>query len=216
MLEQGEKRRSRPPRKAHEAGRAPTRDRLLAGAREAFAELGYAGTRVEDVVTRAGTSHGTFYTYFADKHGVLLALTEQTARELYGSAASPVLDPPPRTPRDVIRARTAAFMDTYARDWDVVRTWIQASGVHPEVEQLRARIRTAISKVLAAWLADDQERGLIRREVDVEVAVVALVAMSEEFSNRWLSEGRALGDREVDQVTDLWVHAVYEQHALER
>lgn len=195
--------------------RAPTRDRLLRGARAAFAELGYAGTRVKDIVTRAGTSHGTFYTYFTDKHDVLLALTEQTAREVYGSAASPVAGPASQTPHDIIRARTAAFMDTYERDWDVVRTWIQASGVHPDVEELRSRIRSAIAKGLARWLADDQARGRVRSEVDVEVAVVALVAMSEEFANRWLSDGRSLGDREIDQLTDLWVHAVYTEPSAE-
>ena len=39
----------------------------MAAARESFAKLGFASTRVADIVARAGTSHGTFYTYFDDK-----------------------------------------------------------------------------------------------------------------------------------------------------
>ncbi len=53
----------------------PTRERLLAAARESFANRGFASTRVADIVGLAGTSHGTFYTYFEDKRDVLLALT---------------------------------------------------------------------------------------------------------------------------------------------
>ena len=45
--------------------------------------------------------------------------------------------------------------------------------------------------------------------------IVALVAMTEEFANRWLSDGRSLGDREIDQLTDLWVHAVYTEPSAE-
>ncbi|HJW36463.1 MAG TPA: helix-turn-helix domain-containing protein, partial [Actinomycetes bacterium] len=40
-----------------------TRARLLVAARQAFADLGYARARVEDVVARAGVGHGTFYAY---------------------------------------------------------------------------------------------------------------------------------------------------------
>ena len=52
----------------------PTRERLLAAARESFAKLGFASTRVADIVALASTSHGTFYTYFDDKRDALLAL----------------------------------------------------------------------------------------------------------------------------------------------
>lgn len=45
--------------------------RLLTAGREALREVGYADLRVDDVVTRAGTSHGTFYLYFSDKRDLL-------------------------------------------------------------------------------------------------------------------------------------------------
>src|SRR6266511_4117011 len=48
-----------------------TRAKLLAAARRAFAELGYAKARVEDVVTAAGVGHGTFYAYFPNKQAAL-------------------------------------------------------------------------------------------------------------------------------------------------
>ncbi len=43
-----------------------TRTNLIESGRQAILERGIDGTRVDDVVTRAGTSHGTFYLYFAN------------------------------------------------------------------------------------------------------------------------------------------------------
>ena len=68
----------------------PTRERLLAAARESFAKLGFASTRVADIVALAGTSHGTFYTYFDDKRDALLALTQEAASAIYGAAVAPL------------------------------------------------------------------------------------------------------------------------------
>src|SRR6266545_2721880 len=59
-----------------------TRAKLLAAARRAFAELGYAKARVEDVVTAAGVGHGTFYAYFPNKQAALAALVREHAGTL--------------------------------------------------------------------------------------------------------------------------------------
>jgi AcrR family transcriptional regulator len=51
----------------------PVRDRLVAAAAEVFAERGYDGTRVPEVVRRAGLSTGAIYTNFRNKADLLLA-----------------------------------------------------------------------------------------------------------------------------------------------
>ena len=76
----------------------PTRERLLAAARESFAKLGFASTRVADIVALAGTSHGTFYTYFDDKRDALLALTQEAASAIYGAAVAPLAGSERRVP----------------------------------------------------------------------------------------------------------------------
>lgn len=188
-----------------------TRERLMLAARESFGELGFASTRVDDIVKRAGTSHGTFYTYFEDKRDVLLALTEQAAGVIYGTAVAPLLRSAVRSPRDAVRARVAAFFRTYTDQADIVRTWNQASGMHREVDEVRGRIRDSIIGAVARLLGEDKERGLIFAEVDIEIAAVALVAMVEEFAARWFAERRPVGELEVDQLTDLWVRSVYRE-----
>lgn len=49
------------------------RQRLLAAATVAVCEKGYAGMTVRDMTAGAGVSRRTFYEYYADKQGVLLA-----------------------------------------------------------------------------------------------------------------------------------------------
>ncbi len=191
----------------------PTRERLLEGAREAFAERGYASTRVADIVALAGTSHGTFYTYFDDKRDAFLVLADQAASAIYGAAVAPLAKAPQGSARAAMRARMATFFRAYSEWWDVVRTWDHASALHPEVEELRARIRGSIVEQLRRVLALQREQGQVDQGLDPEIAAIALTAMVEEFANRWLALGRTAGATEINQLTELWAGALYGSRA---
>jgi AcrR family transcriptional regulator len=52
--------------------------RLVAAAREAFAEHGYAGVNVADICTTAGIAKGSFYRYFDSKEAIFLAAARST------------------------------------------------------------------------------------------------------------------------------------------
>jgi AcrR family transcriptional regulator len=63
--------------------RAQTRARLLAAAREVFAQRGYNGASLDLVSEHAGCTKGALYHHFGSKEGLLLALMdEQYARRL--------------------------------------------------------------------------------------------------------------------------------------
>jgi AcrR family transcriptional regulator len=59
------------------ARREATRQRVLDAAREVFAEKGVIGGTVEDICERAGFTRGAFYSNFADKDDVVVALIER-------------------------------------------------------------------------------------------------------------------------------------------
>ena len=48
-----------------------TRARLIAAAEEIIAEVGFTALRVEEVVLRAGTAKGTFFSHFKDKDALM-------------------------------------------------------------------------------------------------------------------------------------------------
>ncbi|HEV2059129.1 MAG TPA: helix-turn-helix domain-containing protein, partial [Solirubrobacteraceae bacterium] len=62
------------------AKKAANRAAILDAARAVFAELGYGGTSVRDVIRRTDLASGTFYNYFPDKESLFHAVLEQSAQ----------------------------------------------------------------------------------------------------------------------------------------
>jgi len=72
------------------ARRARTRARLMAAALSVFAERGVIGASVEEICEAAGFTRGAFYSNFADKDALVLALIEQGVAEEYAAAEEAV------------------------------------------------------------------------------------------------------------------------------
>ena len=64
------------------ATKAANRAAILAAARAVFAEMGYGGASVRDVVRRTDLATGTFYNYFPDKESLFRAVLEESAEEV--------------------------------------------------------------------------------------------------------------------------------------
>ena len=56
-------------------------DQILAGARDAFLELGFEGASVDEIARRARVSKGTLYNYFPDKRTLFAAFMEAECQE---------------------------------------------------------------------------------------------------------------------------------------
>ena len=62
------------------ATKAANRAAILDAARAVFAERGYGGTSVRDVIRRTDLATGTFYNYFPDKESLFRAVLDQSAQ----------------------------------------------------------------------------------------------------------------------------------------
>ena len=95
--------KTRPPREAvHEKpprrqqNKSLFRMRILRAAMNVFGRLGYADTRVEDIIGEAGISRPTFYRYFKSKEDVFDAVDEVVSMsflQTWTSAVASVEDP---------------------------------------------------------------------------------------------------------------------------
>lgn len=93
------------------ADAARNRARLLAAAKELFAERGVAAVSLDDVVAAAGVGKGTLFRRFGDKAGLAVALLDEQERELQRA----ILDgPPPLGPGAPPTERLLAFVHRYA------------------------------------------------------------------------------------------------------
>jgi AcrR family transcriptional regulator len=206
-----------PGRRAHYARPVPhapeTRTKLLAASRRAFAELGYAKARVEDIVSRAGVGHGTFYAYFPNKRAALAALMRANAATLVDLAAEPWR-------AGDLRASLVSVLDgladLYERDADLIGLWTEAAMHDAELGQVLDDVRQQFVARIARNVERAQAAGLAR-PVHATTAATALAAMAEQTMFLRVVRGEPL-DRTltVRTLADLWYHALYLPEAERR
>jgi AcrR family transcriptional regulator len=183
-----------------------TRAKLLAAARRAFAELGYAKARVEDVVTAAGVGHGTFYAYFPNKQAALAALVREHAGTLEELAMKPWR-------AGDVRASLAEVLgglaDLYERDADMLLLWTEAAVHDPELEAILDEVRRQFVERIARNVERAAKQGLAW-PVDPFTAATALAAMAERTLFLLATRKESLDrDQTVEVLANLWYHALY-------
>src|SRR5881392_4184991 len=134
-------------------GRQTVRRLLEAGLAE-FDERGFQSVRVDDIVRRAQTSHGTFYLYFANKDDFFKALLRDALHDMgVITDAFPVVTRNDAG-RAALRQWVHTFCETYAAHAAVIRILSQADLVGEEVWgdglQLLFRLAEAITQGMTA------------------------------------------------------------------
>ena len=109
-------------------GRKTVHKLLEAGLAE-FDEKGFQAVRVDDVVRRAKTSHGTFYLYFANKDDFFGALSQEALRAMDRLTDEFPVVTPDGAGRAALRNWVSDFCDTYAAHATVLGTMSQAQVV---------------------------------------------------------------------------------------
>ena len=200
-------------------GRQTVRRLLEAGLAE-FDERGYQAVRVDDIVRRARTSHGTFYLYFANKDDFFKTLLRDALHDMGAiTDAFPVVTRNDAG-RAALRQWVHSFCETYAAHAAVIRILSQADLVGEEVWgdglQLLFRLAEAITQGMTAasplWQAGDtggQARdagqpvgnGAAAPAGHAELTALALLMMVERVNYLLTVEVRLPRDEMVDRLT---------------
>jgi AcrR family transcriptional regulator len=118
---------------------AKTRQRLLDAGATVLPARGYHDTRVDDVVTAAGVSHGTFYRYFENTDDFFRVLAEDASGEMVA-----LLDRlRPDGEADELRSWLRAWFDTYQSNGGVISTW-QEMQTSPELASFSLEVAAAV------------------------------------------------------------------------
>lgn len=134
------------------------------------AERGYRGLRVDHVVTAAGVSRGSFYTYFDDIEDFVRLVGVRAIQEV-----STVVGDLPEVPdRAALRRWLARYAEVNLASGPMVRVWIEA--IEGPLRQDRAAVIDWGRRRLAAMLRT-RELG------DVEVGAEVLLAIVEVFGS---------------------------------
>jgi AcrR family transcriptional regulator len=152
------------------------RDRLVAAAAEVFAERGYEGARVQEIVRRAGLSTGAIYTNFRNKADLLLAAvgTAQVDSlfatiELAADAADGLRFAGHELPTARRATRPLLFEAMVAARRD------------PEVAALLRRRLMKFRSLMAHAIASGQHAGSVASDVDAAAAAEFCQALGMGF-----------------------------------
>lgn len=184
-----------------------TRDSLVAAARTIFERDGYIDSRLVDIATEAKCSIGSFYTWFDSKDVIFAAVLHEAQSDMLhpGTGRIEKTDDPVA----IIGASNRAYFEAYRRNARLNQLLQQVSWVDPRFRALRRARTDAFVNRNARAISDLQQRGLADRQVDAEVAAMALSGMVSR-----LATDAFLFDLEHDvevlvvTATRLWTNAL--------
>ena len=176
-----------------------TRRRILEVAAEAFADRGYAGTSLSDVLKASGVTKGGFYFHFPSKEALALAALRHKQEQWAGLVMAAVM----RHPRavDQLQAMVEALCDLHEQDRS-------CRAISRLCTELGTQLTTWMDLV-AALLRRGQDEGDIRPDVEPEIA--AEVAVESFIGLETVAEvltGRADLRRRAHNFRDLWFAAI--------
>jgi AcrR family transcriptional regulator len=111
----------------HDDG-ASTVDGLLRAGRSTLLARGYFATRIDDIVSAAGVSHGAFYRYFTNKADFTRVLVVRAMRPLWATLTElPIADEAGAPSRTDLRRWLQRFNRVRAEDAAVLGVWLDAA-----------------------------------------------------------------------------------------
>ena len=187
-----------------------TRRRILEVAAESFADRGYAGTSVNDVLKASGVTKGGFYFHFPSKEALALATLRHKQEQWAGAVMASVLQRPGAV--DQLEAMVEALCDLHEQDRScraIGRLCTELGDEHPELRPELGTQLTTWMDLVAALLRRGQDEGDIRPDVEPEIA--AEVAVESFIGLETVAEvltGRADLRRRAHNFRDLWFAAI--------
>jgi AcrR family transcriptional regulator len=171
-----------------------TRDHILAAALEAFAERGYVGVTIDDIVRRAGIGRATFYLHFDSKAAVLREL-RNTQMQVWSQQDAPRGG---KSGRPSIRAFFEKVVDFYTSSPELYKALHQARAADPE---FAAAHRETMEANVKDWVRTNVMPGAA--EERLRLAIAMMYTMVDSFMHLWLVDGWPLDrDAAIEAMTD--------------
>jgi AcrR family transcriptional regulator len=184
---------------------------LLEAARFIIARDGYATAKIADIAALAGTAMGSFYTYFAGKENLLVALAVDFKHDIGRRFAA--IDTKRPGLEELMRELVACYWDAYVAHAPVLAGIQQAAATSHEVSETWRGLRADSRRQLTASIVFMQSRGH-GLGIDPDAASSALCAMMDGFCRTWIVGGGEV-DREtiersvaVDTLAAIWYRTV--------
>ena len=167
-----------------------------------FENRGFHGVRVDDVVRRAGISHGTFYLYFSNKEDLFKALLKDALHDMEIVAGDFPVVTSDETGLSVLRQWVRKFFRAYAAHATVIRILSQADLVPEEVFGDGLQLFFSIAESMTTGMTAAAEAAG-RHQERAELTAVACLMMLERVNYLISAEVQLPADEMADRIADI-------------
>jgi AcrR family transcriptional regulator len=167
-----------------------------------FEERGFHGVRVDDVVRRAGISHGTFYLYFSNKEDLFKALLLDALRDMEVVAGDFPIVTRDDAGKTVLRRWVRKFFAVYAVHATVIRILSQADLVPEEVYGDGLQMLFSISEAMTTGMTA-ATRSAGQQTEHVELTALACLMMLERVNYLLSAEVKLPVDEMANRIADI-------------
>ena len=175
------------------------REKLIHAAIKAFAEKGYHGTKISDIVAGAGYTQPTFYLHFSSKQAIYQYLIDRVRTELREvisgariSAVSPMTDV-----REKLNAAIRAFLQYFVDNPNL------ASIGYFDLER-NAGLRDEIIALVSRNIAFEQGAGYCRTDLDPVFLSECYNGSLERLIRVYLLTGKLDASALAEKIADLY------------
>jgi AcrR family transcriptional regulator len=183
------------------ARRALTREKLMAAASTVFADRGIPGASVEEICEAAGFTRGAFYSNFADKDQLVLALIQARVQAQYAAAEQAIATVKAttgdRTPAELVSIAITAFEEAARPGREGILTQHELLLYAARQAQLREpylAFADECLKQLATLLADALRFTGLEFAIDFGVGIELLTATHNHLEMQALFTGQLDSD----------------------
>jgi TetR/AcrR family transcriptional regulator len=179
---------------------ADKRERILREAALLFAERGFNQTDMAELAIRAGVSKGSLYTYFESKEDLYLYVCrdgmERSRQAVYGD-----MDSEWNIYRQVehIFRRGARFVREFP-EYLILYTNISSAGMERFSGLMSLEVEKYTAEYLKQLIRRDKQRGLVRKEVDVNWAAFFINSLYIVFMTSLVSGHFSIRMREYLEI----------------
>ena len=165
-----------------------TRRRLLDAAETVFADKGYHGAAVDDIIQASDSSKGGFYFHFPNKEAIFLALIEALTPKLEAAVDSAIASE--ADPVAQLDSALRVALETFSRHRRLSRILlVEAVGLGHGFDEKLMRVRGHFAAMIQRWLDLAVQTGRIA-PMDTETVSWAWFGAINEIVVRWLITGQ--------------------------
>ena len=200
-----------------------TRAAIEQAARKLFAERGFHGTTLADIMSAAGKSAAVFYRYFADKEDLLAALAESFLHDVVtpSGLSLHLPDSPPQaggTPTDddnFFTAVVTGYWNIFRQNIGIMIAVAQLAATQHRFAAVQNEFRRFGMDIVAASVRRAQEQGY-GAELNPQHTAAAIALLFENFTTVFVGPsgpgglGLEISDEDaIATLSTVWKKTVY-------